>query len=568
MKSTASSLRLYYETIRRLHPEQVRFQVQRRLLGWRRAPSVDVPQPLRQRALWGPRTARCRLPFAGDVLHGEFRVWGQTRRLDLRQPWTDEALGDSWSYPVQYCEYLGACADRAREDSELATAIASFLEAWIDAHPPGTETAWDPYPTALRIVSWFDVLHTLGPQVSGASRARILASLYVQARWLNRNLERHLLGTHLLKDLKALLVAGASFDDARARAWHRRALGLLQRELGTQVDVDGAHAEPAPMYHCVALEDVLDLLNFEGALDPAAARLVQGVAARMLRYARDIQTPDGGFPLFGDGWEGGAPATRALLDYATRLGMVLDEAPQPASAARQGMVFYARSGVAVWRQPAFYVAADVGGMGTPHLSAHGHCDSLSFELWMDGAPWIVDSGTWSYAPGPVRQACRSTRAHNTLEIDGKEQHEIWGAFRVGRRSTVHAERLSPQVVEATLVPWFERSLRVRRRFEVGDACLKLHDHVEGSRNHTVRSRFHLHPDCAVERDGERLAVCRGTGVLVLEFTPGTRYEIHPAGTSAGGHARVAGEVQPNAVVVATHDGALPFTCTTTLRKAR
>jgi uncharacterized heparinase superfamily protein len=563
-------LRRFYETARHLHPEQMRFQVQRRLrVTWPRRPRRDAPRPLRLSPEFGWRVARCRLPYEGDVLAGEFRWWGREARLDLTRPWVHDRLGAPWSYLVQYCEYLGPLADRARAEPELAAAIARFVERWIDVHPPGTKVAWDPYPTALRIVSWLDVMQTLAPFTDTAWRQRVLESLYVQARWLSRNLERHLLGTHLLKDIRALLVAAACFDDAQARGWRRTALRLLERELDTQVDTDGAHAEPSLMYHCVALEDLLDLLNFNGAVDAAMARRLRDVARHMLRYARVIQTPDGGYPLLGDAWDGGAPSPRDLLGYARRLELQDGEVATAAdtSASQPGMAHFAASGIGVWREAQTYLVADVGDMGTPHLSAHGHCDSLSFELWMDGAPWLVDSGTWSYEPGAQRHACRSTRAHNTLEVDGREQHEIWGAFRVARRSSVRVSRLSPTGLQATLVPWFNRKLRVQRRIEMLNGRVELEDRVEGPGTHSVRSRFHIHPDCETKHDGGRVVLCRGDRKVAVEFSAGTHFEVHDSGTSGSGHAQTAGGVRPNAIIVVTHDGALPYTSATTIRRA-
>ena len=55
---------------------------------------------------------------------------------------------------------------------------------------------------------------------------------------------------------------------------------------------------------------------------------------------------------------------------------------------------------------------------------------------MDGVPLLVDTGTSTYAPGPVRDYERSTAAHNTVEVDGADSTEVWGAFRAARRARV------------------------------------------------------------------------------------------------------------------------------------
>src|SRR5690606_2555175 len=67
---------------------------------------------------------------------------------------------------------------------------------------------------------------------------------------------------------------------------------------------------------------------------------------------------------------------------------------------------------------------------------HAHCDLLSFELDLAGLPFAVDAGVSGYADAPLREFVRSTRAHNTVVIGGREQSEIWGVYRVARMAEV------------------------------------------------------------------------------------------------------------------------------------
>src|SRR5690606_872956 len=58
--------------------------------------------------------------------------------------------------------------------------------------------------------------------------------------------------------------------------------------------------------------------------------------------------------------------------------------------------------------------------GAFHSQAHRHADDLSI-LWYDrGRPILVDSGKYSYNRDSWRDYVRSTRAHNTVEIDGED----------------------------------------------------------------------------------------------------------------------------------------------------
>lgn len=81
-----------------------------------------------------------------------------------------------------------------------------------------------------------------------------------------------------------------------------------------------------------------------------------------------------------------------------------------------------------------YLVFDAGKPCPDYLPAHAHADLFSYELMVDGQRVVVDSGVYEYAAGKWRDYFRSTRAHNTVEIAGKNQSEVWGSFRVARRA--------------------------------------------------------------------------------------------------------------------------------------
>jgi len=516
--------RLYFETIRGLGAEQIFHQIMHRLgpLPFP-APRIDASK-LRMR-LPAPRCERARMQATPKVLGGEFTAWGVTRRLDLRRPWEAPDLGRSWIYPLHYFDGVPALALSTRDAPGGPEAIVAFMEQWIAAHPPGRGVAWDPYPTALRLVNWADVLEILGDRVSDAARARIAASVWTQAAWLNRRLEQHLQGTHLLKDLKAMLLAASMFDDARAQRWGRRAEALWRRQIAAQVLGDGSHVECSVMYHGLALSDVLDVLNWRLGSESLRAETA-AIAQRMLDYLAAVQTPAGEYPLFGDASYDAVPSPRALLVYAGRLGFVVRTPPS-------GWQLHADAGFAVWRDARQYLIAKVGGIGPKQVAAHAHCDAQSYEWHAEGRPIVVDSGVRSYEVGAERFASRCTQAHNTVCIDAREQHEIWAAFRIGRRSRV-SFAVEDDAVESRLVPWFDRNLTVVRRFQCGATGIHIQDQVEGSGTHTIESRIHLHPDCKVrplpeiriEHSGVRAVIHRSTGGINRVSFPASNQSVY------------------------------------------
>src|SRR5260370_1162087 len=61
----------------------------------------------------------------------------------------------------------------------------------------------------------------------------------------------------------------------------------------------------------------------------------------------------------------------------------------------------------------------------PGGGGHGHNDALSFEAWLEGAPLVIDRGSFVYtASFDKRNEFRSTFSHNTPCVDREEMNRF------------------------------------------------------------------------------------------------------------------------------------------------
>ena len=287
----------------------------------------------------------------------------------------------------------------------------ALLLRWVDENPPGVGNGWEPYPTSLRIVNWIKWALAQG---SRALSPECQHSLAIQARWLRRRLEYHLLGNHLFANAKALVFAGAFFvglegvAGAVARepaSWLALGQRLLRRELAEQIVPDGGHFERSPMYHALLLEDVLDLINLAGAYPGLFA--VAGTGAEVM--------------------DGTVAAAR--VDAVT--GTV-------------AVAHWRATATAMLRWLAAMTHPDVALIGPDYLPGHAHADTLSFELSLFGQRVIVNGGTSRYGSGPERLAERGTAAHSTVPKRSQLPNEpISNLNRVIRADRARAPTPSP-----------------------------------------------------------------------------------------------------------------------------
>lgn len=86
---------------------------------------------------------------------------------------------------------------------------------------------------------------------------------------------------------------------------------------------------------------------------------------------------------------------------------------------------FPQAGVAVRSSLDAFLFVSCGSTGSSGRGGHGHNDKNSFELSIKGLDFFVDCGCPFYNSNPsLRNMFRSTRMHNTLHIDSKEQNSF------------------------------------------------------------------------------------------------------------------------------------------------
>ena len=502
----------YAHTVRHLRPGQVFGRLWRGLYHPR--PTLREAPRLRNLArgwqLGCPRTASMVAPDTFCFLNA-------TGQLRTARDWDDPDRGRLWRYHLHYFDDLNAANAEVREQWHRA-----LIARWVRENGPGLGTAWEPYPTSLRIVNWCKWAMACRGRGGVGLDGSALASLATQARWLRKRLERHLLGNHLWANAKALAFAGAVFTGEEPTAWLHAGFGLLERELDEQILSDGGHFERSPMYHAIVLEDLLDLINLSYSTPECFAAALVGrfgaAASRMLRWLQVMTHPDGRIALFNDAAFGVAPAVEDLAAYARRLAV---SAPAGALGALEVLP---DSGYVRMQNERAVLICDVAPIGPDHLPAHAHADTLAFELSLDGQRVLVNGGTSTYEPGAEREHQRATRAHNTVEVDGRDSSEVWGAFRVARRARPFGVRWGTEDGR----PWLEGSHdgyrrlpgRVihRRRWLLEPGGLRIEDALTG-RAHGAVAALHLHPRVRAEASGQDGAT------VLLHLGNGTRARL-------------------------------------------
>ena len=406
-------MKLLFHTLRYLKPVQVFGRIWFRLYR----PRVNQALSLPRQPVTGPWVTPCQKV---ESLLGawEFRFLNQSRKCLFPGDWNNPEWDKLWLYNLHYFDDLqaaGAFGKQARHNR--------LINEWITGNPPGQGNGWEPYPTSLRIVNWIKWI-----LAGNTPSSNMLESLALQAGYLRKRLEIHLLGNHLFANAKALVFAGLFFRGPEADGWLQKGLKILYREVPEQILPDGGHFERSPMYHAIILEDLLDLVNVMRAHGHLVPREWQEKACDMTSWLMAMTHPDGGIVLFNDAAFGIAGLTKDLVAYAGRLGVEMGRQ------TKSQFKHFSDSGYIRWEKGPGLAFLDVAPIGPDYLPGHAHADTLSFEFSLFGERVIVDTGTSCYGISSERIRQRGTDAHNTVTINGENSSEVWSGFRVAGRA--------------------------------------------------------------------------------------------------------------------------------------
>jgi hypothetical protein len=227
-----------------------------------------------------------------------------------------------------------------------------------------------------------------------------------------------------------------------------------------QVLKDGFQFENSVNYHLVMLDFILLYLHAKMLRGENPPEIVLEKARAMAEGALALVAPSGRMPMIGDdsmphlmvlGGVMGSPGPvvhrvtfedfvrleHARLFSTTAWGRELLGLHLPVRHARR----FEEAGIDVARAADHHIVFTHGPQHRrPISNGHLHADAGSFELELDGAPLIVDSGTCFYGlDARLRRHMRGARAHNTLLVDGVEPMEPSEAF--GWKSVAAGEAL-------------------------------------------------------------------------------------------------------------------------------
>ena len=352
-------------------------------------------------------------------------------------------------------------------DQCYVNAFIAQIQGWIKANPVQHGLNWYyPLEISIRLIAWTAAFQFFrdAPEFQKKVGADFLKNLFQQAEFLSRHPQtvrtaEDVPNNHMIAELAGLILVAAAFPEFHAATeWRKTGLRLLVEQAKAQTYADGVHKEQASGYHRFVAELLLLVVSANNRRIFENESVLKKTIEGMLDYIFFTLSSTGTSPMWGDTDFGrvlGLGLTKDFWDFRPLLstGAALFGRSDWKFAAghfdEESFWMLGIDGLLEWeeidaeipkkRSRAFpqagqYILRDswkedtdlaffrcgVFGLGGEGHCAHAHSDLLSFVLWVNGQPLLVDSGTYIYH-GDFRDYFRLSSAHNTVKVDDLDQ---------------------------------------------------------------------------------------------------------------------------------------------------
>ena len=426
---------------------------------------------------------------------------------------------------------------------EYAEKVLSDMENWIDTCPLGplpnenttpeemqairkTFSGLNPWRSLEVGIRMFDswnlayerLLHT--EMMTPALHSKIAYSFYEHALVLREMSPRYWPNAdhnHYLHEMLGLLLIACIFPDFKeSDAWREFAIHELGRCAKAQFTEDGGQIEGSPNYHNGCLSMFLSLVDVARKFDLSLPDNILDICSKATDYAIATIGPDGIIAPFGDtgyltigpnlirryyGCFGElGPCAKLFAIHGTTDPDVVPEieqakareyalsAPAEDNLQRQLDQYFARTG---WTRES---SAFAFMCHSPVCNGHSQIDPMTFILYLNGDPIVVDPSYYTYRECEERKLFKSPEYHSCLTFDNKHPYEYvtrW-SFTPQREGKIRKSYRLPGVFAADASHHgYDPDYHKRLCALVGDDVFLVADDVANVTGTDVRIYFHM-----------------------------------------------------------------------------
>jgi hypothetical protein len=451
-----------------------------------------------------------------------------------------------------------AIAYKGTGNDKYLKKIHYFLASWFVQNPFLKGVNWSStLEVAIRVINWSLSWQFIASDIGIEIRNYWIDCVYKHLWYINRNLSSYSsANNHLIGEAAGLFIGSILFPQFdESNEWISKSKKILEEECEKQNYNDGVNKEQAFSYQ----QFVLDFLIISGIVGKRVgcefSDLYWLKIEKMIEFIYSVRDFGGNYPKFGDEDDGFVidlcQRKYGVYDSLLNLGAVLfkktkflrksfnkdlktrlllhmvgvDEnqiindlknKEQVNSNIHKACENSDLNITTKFEDGGYYILGcnigkileekmifDCGALGYLSIAAHGHADSLAFTFSAGGCPIFIDPGTYVYHTNKKwRNYFRSTRAHNTINVDGMDQSIIEGNFMWSNKANSkimnYNNLTSIRGIHDGYMELAEPVVHMREViFDKQSRIWTLKDEIKSEGLHNIEFNLHLSHECSV-----------------------------------------------------------------------
>ena len=376
-----------------------------------------------------------------------------------------------------------------------------LIAVWIENNPllPDSHAKnynWRDMQVAWRSIHWSWCYFLTEKDLSDEQKTLILNSLKQHAAILLEGFGKQSLNefNHQSHGALAMLYLGVLFPTFESSVELRQtALKILGHHLEKAFYTDGGNVEQMFGYYPFETHLFRDTYLLCSQNNMEMPPKILPMLEKMAFFLSTVAQPDATMPPVNDSYE------MTTIPTLTILNDILDKRLDIYSVSS---AYFQDTQIAIIRSEDLHNKWYVLANPAKSIGAHAHAGRLAFTLWHNEQPVLVDSGCCNYDDPQLVKWYRTTKAHNTVLIDGKSDEatstdRLWAPKRITENhitdwlekdSYTFCRMVSPagETVNSS-VAWSRSLALVKNQF------LVLHDCFVSEDEHNYELLFHFPP---------------------------------------------------------------------------
>lgn len=481
-----------------------------------------------------------------DINNNRYFPLIYAKDIDIR---TEKYGSAKYVWEVNRLQFLpNMCLEyQISKKEEILSKFIAINKSWIDNNPYLLGVNWySSIEVSLRLINWFVCWNILS--ISEKIEQDTVLKNFVEKQWIPC-IYQHCLyvvqnpsyyssaNNHLIAEYAGLFIATSFWQFEESPKWNAFAKKGLEQEIQRQHN-EGINREQAAEYIQFITDFFLITQVVADKTNNSFSAAYRQTFEAICQYIADFLDCRDNYPKYGDEDDGivfslfsedhfnnfrsiltsaivlfNQPKFKHTTSYwDTKNQLLFGQTGKqqfeaiPINSTPQQSSFYPAQGHFILRKQytnqEVFVHFNAAPLGYLSIAAHGHADALSFTIHLDGHPFLIDPGTFTYHTLPKwRDYFVSTRAHNTLNIDASNQalHAgglLW-ANHYKCNVLAYYTNNNSDFVRATHNGYQHIGCQHERTliFDKTEEIIYINDIVTNhtKQNHVIEVCFHFHP---------------------------------------------------------------------------